>query len=105
MFTWIENKIMDWEPSARRRASVHVLFWSVIAAILNVLLYVVGIIDQNTLILITLILSWFAITITAADLIATTDVREEAVETNETAEDIEEDTSDIQEKVNGKSTV
>lgn len=103
MFDWIEAKLMDWEPASRRRASVHVLFWSVLAGFLNVLLYVTGIITVDHLILITLILSWLAITITAADLIATTDVREEAVDTNNTAENIEEDTEDIQETLKGQN--
>lgn len=43
--------------------------------VINVALYLFKIIDENMLILITLILSWLAITLTAADIVATTDVR------------------------------
>ena len=76
----IERKLTAWKPASRRRYAVHILFWSVIAGLVNVVLYIVGVINVNHLILITLILSWLAITITAADLVATTDVREEVVE-------------------------
>lgn len=53
------------------------LVWSVILMVVNVVLFVTSVIDQGNLILITLVLSWLALTITAADLVATTDVREE----------------------------
>jgi hypothetical protein len=73
----IERKLIDWKPVARRRYAVHILVWSLFAGLVNVVLYIVGVITVDHLILITLILSWLAITITAADLVATTDVREE----------------------------
>ncbi len=75
-FGWLEKKIAESSPARRRRMAIHLLFWSVVAMIVNVALYLVKVIDQSTLILITLVLSWFAITLTAADLVATTDVRE-----------------------------
>ncbi len=77
MIHWLECKIVDWDPKDRRRAAVGLLIWSVILMVINVALYVFGVIDESHLILITLILSWLAITITCADVIATTDVREE----------------------------
>jgi hypothetical protein len=78
MINWVEHKIMEWEPSQRRRASVHLLVWSMVLGLINVILYVVGVINVDHLILVTLVLSWLAITITAMDLVATTDVREES---------------------------
>lgn len=80
MTDWLIERIVNWAPKDRRRAAVLVLVWSVILMIVNVTLYVVGIVDQRALILITLVLSWLAITLTAIDVIATTDVREEATQ-------------------------
>ena len=72
----IECAIVTYPPAKRRRLAIHMLIWSVVAMIVNVVGDVTGLISQAGLILITLILSWLAITITAADLVATTDVRE-----------------------------
>lgn len=77
MFDRIERALTEWPPAGRRRFAVHLLVWSLVAALVNVALYVSGVIDENHLIFVTLILSWLAITFTGADLIATTDVREE----------------------------
>ena len=77
MFDWIEERLVNWPPTKRRRFAVHLLVWSLVAAAINVVLYVTGLIDENHLIFVTLVLSWLAITFTGADLIATTDVREE----------------------------
>ena len=77
MFDRIEHALTCWSPAGRRRFAVHLLVWSLLAALVNVLLYVTGLIDENHLIFVTLVLSWLAITFTGADLIATTDVREE----------------------------
>ena len=77
-FDWLEETIVAVAPRARRRFAIHVLFWTVIAMFFNDLLYLVNIIDEAMLIFITLNLSWLALTVTAADLVATTDVREEA---------------------------
>jgi hypothetical protein len=51
------------------------LLWSVALMLGNVVLYATHIIDQAALILVTLVLSWLAITITAIDVVCTTDVR------------------------------
>jgi hypothetical protein len=75
---WLECKIVDWPPQARRRAAVALLVWSMVLMFVNVGLYLFKIISESDLILITLILSWLAITLTAVDVIATTDVREES---------------------------
>ena len=77
MLSRLECAIVRYPPAKRRRLAIHVLVWSVVAMLVNVTLYLVGIVDQASLILVTLVLSWLAITITAADLVATTDVREE----------------------------
>lgn len=68
---------MDWlrKPKNRVKAAFILLFGSIILMVINVALYLFKIIDENMLILITLILSWLAITLTAADIVATTDVR------------------------------
>jgi hypothetical protein len=79
---WLERRIEQSSPTKRRRLAVHTLIWSVALGIINVALYVASIITVDHLILITLALSWLAITITAADLVATTDVRETTDETN-----------------------
>jgi hypothetical protein len=76
----LERKLIDWKPASRRRCAVHILVWSLIAGMVNVVLFALNVITVDQLILITLILSWLAIAITAADLVATTDVREEADE-------------------------
>jgi hypothetical protein len=73
----IEAALCAWSPEGRRCFAVHLLVWSAVACAVNVVLYVAGIIDENHLILVTLILSWLAITFTAADLVQTTDVRAE----------------------------
>ena len=83
----LERAIVAYPPSKRRRLAIHVLVWSVIAMFANVVLYMTGVVDQAALILVTLVLSWLAITITAADLVATTDVREEATTDGTTARD------------------
>jgi hypothetical protein len=78
MFGWLERILCNWEPAKRRRAAVEVLGWSVVLMFVNVALYVFRVIDESMLILITLILSWLALVISAADVVATNDVREEA---------------------------
>lgn len=77
----LEQRIVNYPPGQRRRTAIHLLIWSVVLMAANVTLYIVGVLDQPALILVTLILSWLAITITAVDIVATTDVR--ATESNE----------------------
>jgi len=76
----IINLLTCWAPEDRRRAAVQLLVWSVVAMLVNVSLYVLGVINETHLILITLILSWLALTLTAADIVASTDVRAEVEE-------------------------
>lgn len=73
----IERTLTSYPPERRRRLAIKVVFWSVVLGAANVALYAFGIIDQTALILVTLVLSWLAITITAADLVASTDIRAE----------------------------
>lgn len=64
-------------PETRRRVAVHGFTWTAALAVFNVGLYVAGVITESHLILVTLVLSWLALTLTFADLVATTDVRAE----------------------------
>lgn len=68
---WLKN------PKNRVKAALWLLFGSLVMMVINVGLYLFGIIDEAMLILITLILSWLAITLTALDILLTTDVRKE----------------------------
>lgn len=63
------------DPKQRVRYAKWMLFGSLVLMVINVALYLFKIIDESMLILITLILSWLAITLTAVDILATTDVR------------------------------
>jgi hypothetical protein len=74
---WLEQRLVSWSPRSRRRAAVQTLLWSIVLMAINVGLYIAGVLTDSHLILVTLMLSWLAITFTAADLVATTDVREE----------------------------
>lgn len=67
------DKLKD--PKNRVKYALWLLFGSLVLMVINVALYLFGIIDEAMLILITLILSWLAITLTAVDIVATTDVR------------------------------
>jgi hypothetical protein len=75
LFDRIEQRLVSWSPGGRRRAAVQTFVWSVVLMVVNSALYIAGIIDESDLIFVTLVLSWLAITFTAADLVATTDVR------------------------------
>lgn len=66
---WLKN------PKNRVKMAAGLLVGSLVMMVINVTLYLTKVIDESMLILITLILSWLAITITAADVLATTDVR------------------------------
>lgn len=62
-------------PKYRVLYALILFFSSIILMLINVGLYLFDIIDENMLILITLILSWLAITLTALDIVMTSDVR------------------------------
>lgn len=64
-------------PESRRKWALRLVIGSIVATVLNVTLFLTKVITETDLILITLVLSWLAITITAADVYATTDVRVE----------------------------
>lgn len=70
---------MEWlrNPKNRVKAALWTLFASVVLMIINVTLYLLGLIDEAMLILITLILSWLAITLNMLNIVATADVRKE----------------------------
>jgi hypothetical protein len=63
------------KPEHRRAAAWWLVIGSLVLATANVYLYLVGIFDEADMIFVTLILSWLAITLTAADILATSDVR------------------------------
>ena len=67
------SKLKD--PKTRIKYAWVLLILSVVGMFLNVALYLFKIIDESMLILVTLILSWLAITITALDVVLTADVR------------------------------
>lgn len=81
MIDRLEQAIVNYPPGQRRRLAIHVLLWSVVAMLTNDALYGAGIITNGTNIVITMNLSWLALTITAADLVSTTDVRTEVEDT------------------------
>ena len=84
MITKIESAIISFPPERRRRLAIHILLWSVILMFVNDVLYLIDIVNEAALIFVTLNLSWLAITITAVDVVMTTDVRvEEGNTTNE----------------------
>lgn len=73
----IERAIDRWDPDDRRRWAIRVGIFSVVAMVVNVALYVTGTITETHMILVTLVLSWLAVTVTCLDAVATTDVRRE----------------------------
>ena len=62
-------------PKTRIKYAWGLLVFSVIGMIVNVTLYLLNVIDEKMLLLITLILSWLAITFTALDVVISSDVR------------------------------
>ncbi len=64
-------------PKTRIKYAWVLLIFSVIGMFVNVALYLLKIIDENMLILVTLILSWLAITLTSLDVLVSSDVRKE----------------------------
>ena len=81
MTEWLILKLTCWPADARRRFAMRMLVWSVFAAVVNLVVYWIGWIGIEGLVVVTLLLSWFAITVTAADVVIGTDVRVE-VEVN-----------------------
>lgn len=70
------KKLDSFDPARRKVWAAQILVWSFVLMLINVGLYVGGVIDQTALILVTLILSWLAITLTAVDVVCSTDVRD-----------------------------
>lgn len=60
----------------RIRYAKYMLYGSIVLMVINVALYLMGILNDSNLILVTLILSWLAITLTALDILSTQDVRD-----------------------------
>ena len=71
LYDWLEGKLSRRTPEQLRRASIKVLVWSVVGMVINVGLYLFGVITESHLILVTLILSWLAPVIEAANGAAT----------------------------------
>ncbi len=70
-------------PKTRIKYAWGLLIFSMVGMFINVALYLLKIIDENMLLLVTLILSWLAITLTALDIVATADVRNQEEGNNE----------------------
>jgi hypothetical protein len=73
----LEDTIACLPPARRRRWALRLAVWTFIATPVNVGIYMLGWISEAVLIVETLALSWLAVTFTAIDLVATTDVRVE----------------------------
>lgn len=71
------NRFNKIDPATRRLAALYILIISFVLGHLNIGLYLFGLMSNSMMDAITNYLSWVAITITAADLVATTDVRKE----------------------------
>lgn len=67
-------------PKLRVKAAWLLLVGSVVAMLANVGLFLADVITTDDLILVTLVLSWLAITFTALDILSTSDVRKEQEE-------------------------
>jgi len=69
--------MLDLEPAQRRRYALWLLVGSLVLGHLNLGGFITGAISPDVMDAITNYLSWLAITITALDLVMTTDVRVE----------------------------
>jgi hypothetical protein len=63
------------KPATRVKAAKWLLGGSIVGMAVNATAYLLKLIDENMLLLITLILSWLAIGLTCADILSTSDVR------------------------------
>jgi len=75
MISRLEAWIVRCPPKRRRRMAIHVLLWSIVLMFVNDVVYLLDWIDGAMLIFVTLNLSWLALTVTAVDVVMTTDVR------------------------------
>jgi len=75
MISRLEAWIVKCPPERRRRMAIHVLLWSVVLMFVNDIAYLLEWINDVMLIFVTLNLSWLALTVTAVDVVMTTDVR------------------------------
>lgn len=75
--SWAQNKKTNMISTRKRiQYAKWLLYGSIFGMIINVGLYLFKVIDESDLILVTLILSWLAITLTAIDILSTQDVRD-----------------------------
>jgi hypothetical protein len=86
VITWLEDRITQWPPASRRRAAVVLFVLSTVLMTVNIAAFLIGWIGDSGMLFITLVLSWLAIGLTLLDLIATTDVREESDEQQESVQ-------------------
>ncbi len=68
---------MNWlrNPKNRVKAAIWLIVVCLVLMVVNVVLYLLKVISTETLILVTLILSWVAPILQAVDILATSDVR------------------------------
>lgn len=83
MIERLERAFDHVEPKKRRRAAIWMLLISLALGHLNMGAYIGGFISESSMNAVTNYLSWLAITITALDIVVTTDVRKEVEEEGE----------------------
>lgn len=74
---WLLDKFSQIDPEQRRRSAVWLLVVSFVLGHLNILGFVFGWVSRDVMDAITNYLSWLAITITALDIVISTDIRKE----------------------------
>jgi hypothetical protein len=72
---WLLRVLDAVDTETRRLWAVRLLLWSVTLGALNIGFWAAGVVSDRVMLAITLALSWLAITITAADVVVTSDVR------------------------------
>ncbi len=77
MIDRLEKWICAIDPAARRRAAVHLVLWTFVLGVLNMVAWAFGVVTTEQMVAITAALSWLALTITAADIVIGTDIRAE----------------------------
>lgn len=75
MIDKLEHRFTEIDPRTRRRAAIYLLVGSFVLGHANVGAYVLGFISHGFMDTVTNYLSWLAFTITALDILFTSDVR------------------------------
>lgn len=75
MTSWLLRRLDDVDPAVRRLWAARLLIASFVLAHTNIGAFFAGLISEQLMNAVTNYLSWLALTITAADVLMTTDVR------------------------------